>query len=88
MNNLDEFISFAENSHIVVADYESRLARLQAMIIIRQQEGTCHLLDKWIADAHRRLEVMRTLYNYALVARKLPLDELRIIWTQIKDLKQ
>jgi len=85
---MDEFIAFADNSHIVIADYESRLSRLQAMIAIRDQEGSCPLLNKWIADAHKRLEVMDTLYSYALVARKMPMDELRTIWAQIKDLKQ
>jgi hypothetical protein len=46
------------------------------------------LLDRWIADASQRLEVSRTLYEYALVAKKLPLAELRAVWLQLKELKQ
>jgi hypothetical protein len=88
MQNLDEFISFAGNSRIVVADYESRLGRLQAMITLRNYEGSCPLLDKWIADAHRHLEVMRTLYQYALTAQNLPMQELVATWNAIKELKE
>lgn len=87
MNNLDEFIAFAENSHIVVADYEARRDRLEVMILLRETDK-CPLLDKWIADAYRRLEVLRTLYEYALVAKRMPLDDLRAVWMQIKELKQ
>jgi hypothetical protein len=87
MNNLDDFLSFADNSHIVIADYESRKGYLEAMMVIREHDKS-PLLDKWIADASQRLEVSRTLYEYALVAKKLPLDELRAIWLQIKELKQ
>jgi hypothetical protein len=75
MNTLDDFIKFAENSHILVADYDSRMARLQAMIVIQREEDT-PILRKWIADAHRRLEAMRTLYEYAKAARKIPIEEL------------
>lgn len=87
MQHLDEFLSFAKNSHIVIADYRSRQARLEAMVKIRETDK-CPLLDKWIADAYRRLEVLRTLYEYALVAKEMPTDELRAVWDQLKELKQ
>jgi hypothetical protein len=75
MDSLDDFIKFAENSHILIADYESRRARLDAMLIIQKEEDS-PFLQKWIADAHRRLNAMSKLYEYAKAARKMPLDEL------------
>lgn len=87
MLDLDDFISFADNSKVVVADYEALESRVEAMMEIREQEKS-PLLDKWIADASRQLEVSRTLYEYALVAKKLPMEELRTVWLQLQELKQ
>ena len=75
MSSLDDFIAFAQNSHIFCADYESRKARLEAMLIIQREEDS-PILRKWIADAHRRLNALSKLYEYAKAARKMPLDDL------------
>lgn len=86
MNTLDDFIAFASNSRIVVADYESRLARLEAMVEL-QKTDDCPILRKWIADAHRRLEALGHLYHFAKKAETLPVDQLTIVWEQLKELK-
>lgn len=75
MSSLDDFVKFAENSHIFCADYESRRARLEAMLIIQMEEDS-PILRKWIADAHRRLNALSKLYEYAKAAKKMPLEEL------------
>lgn len=75
MSSLDDFVKFAENSHIFCADYESRRARLEAMLIIQKEEDS-PILRKWIADAHRRLNALSKLYEYAKAARKMPLQDL------------
>lgn len=87
MQTLDEFIRFAENSRIVVADYESREARLYAMVQMAVDGEECPLLRKWIADVHRRLDATHTLYTYAKAAQKLPLEDMVAIYKQLCTLK-
>lgn len=86
MKNIDEFIAFAKNSRIVIADYESRLARLEAMLEI-QKTDDCPILRKWIVDAQQRLEAISTLYHFAKRTEVIPTDQLVVIWEQLKELK-
>lgn len=87
MNTLDDFIAFAQNSKVVIAKYESLLGQLEAMVEIKKTDD-CPLLRKWIADAHRRLEALRPMYDMALTSSTLPLTEIAAIWRELKALRE
>lgn len=85
IGELDEFIELARNSKLITADYESRLGRLQAMLIIQKSDSSA-LLSYWIAKAEERLRVTKELYDAAKQARVLPIETLIAIHTQLKAL--
>lgn len=86
MLRFDDFLVFAKSAHIVIADYESRLGRLQAMVEIFKTEPD-PLLRKWIAVANERLTALKPLYDAAQATSTLPVAEIEIIHLKIRELE-
>lgn len=86
MSKLDVFVAFAKNSKLIIADYRSREAHLDAMVQIYMTDKTA-MLERWIGNAKARLVILAPLYNAALKASELPLDALTDIHNKLKELK-
>jgi len=83
IDSLDDFIKIAKNSTIVIADFESQLGRLHAMIEIRKEEKA-PFLNHWIAAAESKLAILKPLYEASLQAQALPIETLVDIHNQLK----
>lgn len=83
IDSLSEFIEIAKNSKIVIADFETHLGRLHAMMEIRKEEKA-PFLNHWIATTEVRLEILRPLYDASVKARALPIETLIDIHNQLK----
>lgn len=86
MLRFDDFLAFAKNSHVVIADYESRVGRLEAMCAI-YKETPEPLLRKWIAVAAIRIEAIKPLYDAAKATSTLPVAEIEAIHLKIRELE-
>ena len=85
---LEDFVTFAGNRRIVIADYGCRQARLRAMLQLQSDGDRSALLEKWIVVAHTRLEASKSLYEAALYANSLNMDEITDIYNKLKQLKE
>lgn len=85
IDSLSDFIETVKKSPLVIADFESRYGRLQAMLELRKEDKS-PILNHWIAAAEIKLELLRPLYDAALQARALPLETLTDIHTKLKAL--
>ena len=83
IDRLSDFIEIAKNSNVVIADFESQLGRLHAMLEIRKEEKAA-VLNHWIAATERKIEILRPLYDASVLAQSLPLEKLIDIHTQLK----
>jgi hypothetical protein len=83
IDSLSEFIEVAKNSKTVIADFESRLSMLHAMMEIRKEEKA-PILNHWIGAAERKLDILKPLYHASLQAQALPLETLIDIHTKLK----
>ena len=83
IDRLSDFIDIAKNSKLVIADFETHVGRLCAMIEIRKEEKA-PILNHWIAATERKIAIMRPLYEASLQARALPIETLVDIHNQLK----
>lgn len=87
MQSFAEFIVFAESSKTVIADFEQRVVRLDALITLRNELPHTPILDVWISDAYRKIEALRPLYAAAQTTKNIDVQQLRVVWDKLQELK-